>query len=151
MLKALLLPAWRDPPNVKLAKALDERASAHRFCGFLHSEGTPERTAFMRYRGKLVAQPRPGLAQDSDDPTQNQGDHSQDPHKCKPAVDGSKAHVGVDATSDLVEKFPVTSANLNHGRAGPDALPDDPGEVFAHRRQHRLVTVKIGSGGTSRP
>src|SRR5690606_6107001 len=52
-------------------------------------------------------------------------------HKGKPAVHGFKAHVGADATSALVEKISVTPANVNDGRAGPDALPDDPGEVFA--------------------
>jgi IS5 family transposase len=31
----------------------------------------------------------------------------------------------------LVEQVAVTPANVNDSRAGPDALPDDPGEVFA--------------------
>lgn len=52
-------------------------------------------------------------------------------HKSKPAVHGFKAHIGADATRALVERFSVTPANVNGGRAGPDALPYDPGEVFA--------------------
>ncbi len=39
---------------MKLAEALDDRASFRRFCGFSRSEATPERTAFVRYRRKLV-------------------------------------------------------------------------------------------------
>jgi transposase, IS5 family len=60
----------------------------------------------------------------------------------KPAVHGFKgsperlqrsrrAHVGADADTTLVEEIAITTANINDGRAGPDALPDDPGEVFA--------------------
>jgi IS5 family transposase len=30
-----------------------------------------------------------------------------------------------------VEEIAITPANNNDGKAGPDALPDDPGEVFA--------------------
>ena len=52
-------------------------------------------------------------------------------HKGKPAVHGFKAHVGADADTALVEEVSVTSANINDGRAGPEVLPDNPGEVFA--------------------
>ncbi|AZO33067.1 IS4/IS5 family transposase [Mesorhizobium sp. M1B.F.Ca.ET.045.04.1.1] len=52
-------------------------------------------------------------------------------HKGRPAVHGFKAHVGADADTALVEEIAVTPANINDGKAGPDALPDDPGEVFA--------------------
>lgn len=34
MFKALLLAAWHDLPDVRLAEALDDRASFRRFCGF---------------------------------------------------------------------------------------------------------------------
>jgi transposase, IS5 family len=51
--------------------------------------------------------------------------------KRKPAVHGFKAHVGADADTALVEQIAVTPANSNDGRAGPDALPDAPGEGFA--------------------
>jgi IS5 family transposase len=37
--------------------------------------------------------------------------------------------VGADANA--VEEVAVTPANVNDGRAGPDAPPDQPGEVFA--------------------
>jgi transposase, IS5 family len=39
--------------------------------------------------------------------------------------------VGADADRALVEEVAVTPANVNDGKAGRDALPDQPGEVFA--------------------
>jgi hypothetical protein len=42
--------------------------------------------------------------------------------------------VGADADTALVEEVAIIPANVNDGKAGPDALPDDPGEVFADRR-----------------
>lgn len=55
MFKALLLSVWYDLSDVKLAEALDDRASFRRFCGFARYEVTPERTAFVRDRRLLVA------------------------------------------------------------------------------------------------
>jgi IS5 family transposase len=39
---------------VRLAEALDDRASFRCFCGLAAHEPTPERTAFVRFRRKLV-------------------------------------------------------------------------------------------------
>lgn len=55
MTKALLLSIWYDLSDVRLAEALDDRASFRRFCGFAASEPTPERTAFVRFPRELVA------------------------------------------------------------------------------------------------
>ncbi|WP_198147425.1 transposase [Sphingobium chungbukense] len=52
-------------------------------------------------------------------------------HKGKQAVRGFNAHIGTDADTALVEEVSITSANINDGKAGPDALPENPGEVFA--------------------
>ena len=52
-------------------------------------------------------------------------------HKRRPAVHCFKAHVGADAESGLVEEIANTPANLRDGKAGGEALPEDPGEVFA--------------------
>lgn len=154
MFKALLLSVWYDLSDVKLAEALDDRVSFRRFCGFSRSEATPERTAFVRYRGKLVEHNldrtlfetvtvqlkaravtvKTGTMVDATviaSASEEDDDGRWVKHKGKPAVHGFKAHVGADATSALVEKISVTPANVNDGRAGPDALPDDPGEVFA--------------------
>ena len=73
-------------------------------------------------------------------------------HKGKAAVHGFKAHVGADATTARVEKIAVTPANVNDGRAGPDALPDDPGVVFADSayQGYRFGDAVRDKGGTPR-
>ena len=55
LFKALLLAAWYDLSDIKLAEAMEDRTSFRRFCGFSASEPTPERTAFVRFRDVLVA------------------------------------------------------------------------------------------------
>ena len=52
----------------------------------------------------------------------------------------------------LVEEIAITPANINDGKAGPDALPDDPGEVFAdsaYQGRHFGDAVRA-KGGTPR-
>ena len=175
MFKALLLSIWYDLSDVKLAEALDDRASFRRFCGFSSSEATPERTAFVRYRKTLVAHGldaalfdavttqlkaravtvKVGTLVDATiiaSASEDDADGRWVKHKGKSAVHGFKAHVGADATTALVEKIAITPANVNDGRAGPDALPDDPGEVFAdsaYRGNHFGDAVRT-KGGTPR-
>ena len=55
LFKALLLAVWYDLSDVKLAEAIEDRASFRRFCGFASDEPTPERTAFVRFRRELLA------------------------------------------------------------------------------------------------
>ena len=52
-------------------------------------------------------------------------------HKGKRAVHGFKAHVGADADTALVQEVSVTPANINDGRAGPDALPKRTMNILA--------------------
>lgn len=154
MFKALLLAVWYDLSDVKLAEALDDRASFRRFCGFSGNEATPERSAFVRYRGLLVAhgldralfdtvtaqlrvkaiKVKTGTLVDATiiaSASESDGDGRWIKHKGKVAVHGFKAHVGADATTALVENVSVTPANINDGRAGGEALPDNPGDVSA--------------------
>lgn len=52
----------------------------------------------------------------------------------------------------MIEEIAITPANVNDGRAGPDALPDHPGEVFAdsaYRGNHFGDAVRA-RGGTPR-
>jgi IS5 family transposase len=172
MFKALLLSIWYDLSDLKLAEALDDRASFRRFCGFSGTEATPERTAFVRFRKELVAHKLDRLlfmavtaqlkskavtiktgplvdatiiasASEGDD------DARWVKHKGKRAVHGFKAHVGADADTALVEEVATTSANINDGRAGPEALPDNPGEVFAdsaYRGNHFCDAVRAKGG-----
>lgn len=172
MFKALLLSIWYDLSDVKLAEALDDRASFRRFCGFSGTEATPERTAFVRFRKALVAHGldrllfetvtaqlkskaitvKTGTLVDATiiaSASEEDGDARWVKHKGKPAVHGFKAHVGADADTAIVEEIAVTSANINDGRAGPDALPDNPGEVFAdsaYRGSHFRDAVRAKGG-----
>jgi IS5 family transposase len=175
MFKALLLSVWYDLSDVKLAEALDDRASFHRFCGFSGTEATPERTAFVRFRKALVSQGldrllfetvtaqlkakaimvKTGTLVDATiiaSSSEEDGDARWVKHKGKPAIHGFKAHVGADADTAIVEEIAVTSANINDGRAGPDALPENPGEVFAdsaYRGSHFRDAIRA-KGGTPR-
>ena len=175
MFKALLLAVWYDLSDVKLAEALDDRASFRRFCGFSGSEATPERTAFVRYRKALIAhrldhrlfetvtaelkakavRVKTGTLVDATiiaSASEADDDGRWVKHKGRAAVHGFKAHVGADASTALVEKISVTPANVNDGRAGPHALPDDPGDVFAdsaYRGSHFGDAVRA-KGGTPR-
>ncbi len=172
MFKALLLAVWYDLSDVKLAEALDDRASFRRFCGFSSNEATPERTAFVRFRRALIAHGldrrlfetitaelkaraitvKTGTLVDATiiaSASETDADGHWVKHKGRPAVHGFKAHVGADATTALVEKVVVTPANVNDGRAGPDALPDDPGDVFAdsaYRGPHFGDAVRARGG-----
>jgi len=175
MFKALLLSVWYDLSDVKLAEALDDRASFRTFCGFSRTEATPERTAFVRFRKALIAHQldrllfttvtaqlkakaitvKTGTLVDATiitSASQGDGDARWVKHKGKPAVHGFKAHVGADADTALVEEIAITPANINDGRAGPDALPSDPGEVFAdsaYRGSHFCEAV-LAKGGVPR-
>jgi IS5 family transposase len=175
MFKALLLSVWYDLSDVKLSEALDDRASFRSFCGFSRTEATPERTAFVRFRKALIAHKldrllfttvtaqlkakaitvKTGTLVDATIITSaSQGDDDARwvKHKGKPAVHGFKAHVGADADTALVEEIAITPANINDGRAGPDALPSDPGEVFAdsaYRGSHFRDAV-VAKGGVPR-
>jgi len=175
MFRALLLSVWYDLSDIKLAEALDDRASFRRFCGFSGTEATPERTAFVRFRKLLVARGldsalfeavteqlkaravtvKTGTLVDATviaSASEQDGDGRWVKHKGRKAVHGFKAHVGADASTALVEKISVTPANVNDGRAGPEALPDSPGEVFAdsaYRGAHFGNAVRA-RGGTPR-
>ena len=175
MFKALLLSIWYDRSDVKLADALDDRASFRRFCGFSSTEATPERTAFVRFRKLLVADGLDGSLFDAvtaqlsakavtvkigtlvdvtiiASASEEDGDGRWVKHKGRRVVHGFKVHVGADADTALVEKISVTPANVNDGHAGPAALPDHPGQVFAdsaHRGAHFGSAVRA-KGGTPR-
>jgi IS5 family transposase len=157
---------------VKLAEVLDDRASFRRFCGFSRSEPTPERTTFVRFRKALVAhgldktlfdkitrqlkaraiQVKTGTLVDATIIASASEDDDEGhwvKHKGRPAVHGFKAHVGADADTALVEEIAVTPANINDGKAGPDALPENPGDVYAdsaYRGDHFGKAV-IARGG----
>jgi IS5 family transposase len=172
MFKAVLLAVWYDLSDVKLAEALEDRASFRRFCGFAASEPTPERTAFVRFRRTLIAHGldrllfeevtrqlkkraitvKTGTLVDATIIASASKDDDEArwvKHRGRGAVHGFKAHVGADAVAALVEAVSVTPANVNDGREGPAVLPDDPGDVFAdsaYRGQHFTQAVRAKGG-----
>jgi len=126
MFKSLLLSIWYDLSDVKLAEALDDRASFRRFCGFSANEATPEGTAFVRFRRLLVAHQldrslfeivtmqlkakavtvKTGTLVDATiiaSAREGDDDARWLKHKRKRAVHGYKARVGADADTALVE------------------------------------------------
>lgn len=175
LFKALLLSIWYDLSDMKLAEALDDRASFRRFCGFSRSEPTPERTAFVRFRKAVVAHGldktlfdgitcqlkaktihvKNGTLVDATIITSASEDDDEGrwaKHKGRPAVHGSKAHVGSDADTALVEEIAITPANVNDGKASPDALPDHPRDVYADSayRGYHFGKAVIAKGGIPR-
>jgi transposase, IS5 family len=154
LFKAMLLSMWYDLSDVKLAEALDDRASFRRYCGFSANEATPERTTFVRFRKALIAQDldkalfdaiavqlkakairvKTGTLVDATiiaSASEDDDEARWVKHKGRAAVHGFKAHVGADAETALVEEIAITPANVNDGKVGPQALPDELGEVFA--------------------
>lgn len=175
LFKAMLIATWYDLSDVKLAEALDDRASFRRFCGFSAHEATPERTAFVRLRRALsdrgldqalfeavtrqlkakAIRVKTGTLVDATiiaSACEGDEDARWVKHKGRRAVHGFKAHVGADADTALVEEVAITPANVNDGKAGPKALPDDPGEVFADSayRGHHFGAAVRAKGGIPR-
>jgi transposase, IS5 family len=154
LFKALLLAALYDLSDVKLAEALDDRASFRRFCGFSVSEPTPERTAFVRFRRELLARgldaklfaavtrqlEARGLAVKGGTlvdatviPTASGRDGEAAWYRTakRPPVQGYKAHIAADREDGIVRRVVVTPANVPEARALDAVLPPRPGEVFA--------------------
>ena len=172
LFRALLIAVWYDLSDVKLAEALDDRASFRRFCGFAAHEPVPERTSFVRFRKALLARGldtvlfdevtgqlrakavrvKTGTLVDATViPSATKGDSEAAwaGHRTRKAVHGFKAHVGADADTALVETVAVTPGNVNDGRAGPSALPEVVGEVFAdsaYRGPHFAAAVRARGG-----
>jgi transposase, IS5 family len=125
---------WYDLSDVRLAEALDDRASFRRFCGFAAREPTPERTAFVRFRRALVARGldaalfeavtrqlvAEGIRVKKGTPVDatviasaslKDGEAAWSGHRRRRPVHGYKAHVGADAdTTALAYNLKRTAA-----------------------------------------
>lgn len=174
LFRALLLAIWHDLSDVKLAEALEDRASFRRFCGFSATEPTPERTAFVRFRAELVRQSldralfeavtrqleakgvavRTGTLVDAtliasasirhDDEARWAG------HRNRKPVHGYKAHVATDEEGGLIRGVEITTANVHDAAELVAVLPSEPGNVygdsaFASSRSERIITARGGS------
>jgi IS5 family transposase len=176
LFKALLLAIWYDLSDVKLAEALEDRASFRRFCGFASDEPTPERTAFVRFRRELVARSldrvlfeavtnqldrrgmivKTGTLVDAtliasasiktDEEARWAG------HRRKKPVHGYKAHVATDEEAGLVRSVEITTANIHDGTMLEAVLPHDPGDVYGDSAYSagRFTDVIRARGGTAR-
>ena len=176
LFKALLLAVWYDLSDVKLAEAIDDRASFRRFCGFASDEPTPERTALVRFRGELVRRSldrvlfeavrgqleargitvKTGTLVDAtliasasikaDDEARWAG------HRRRKPVHGYKAHVATDEAAGLVRSVEVTTANIHDGAMLEALPPQDPGEVYGDSAYAaaRFTNVIRARGGVAR-
>ena len=175
LFKALLIAVWHDLSDVKLAEAMEDRASFRRFCGFSRYEPTPERTAFVRFRKLLIARGLDDLLFDLVNrqlrarsvtvktgtlvdatviasASQGDGEAGWSGHRARKAVHSYKAHVAADADTGLVERVDVTPGNVHDGRAGGAVLPDDPGLVYADSayRGSAFTDAVVAKGGEPR-
>jgi IS5 family transposase len=176
LFRGLLLATWHDLSDVRLADALDDRASFRRFCGFAAHEPTPERTAFVRFRRELVRRGldralfeavtrqleakgvmvRTGTLVDAtlmpSASIRHDGEAKWAGHRRRKPVHGYKAHVATDEGAGLVRGVEVTTANV-HDAAELDAvLPSEPGDVYADSAftGGPAERVIIGRGGRPR-
>ena len=154
LFRGLLLAMWHDLSDVRLAEALDDRASFRRFCGFAASEPTPERTAFVRFRAELV---RRGLDRTLFEAVTRQLDargvvvrtgtlvdatlipsasirHDTEArwagHRRRKPVHGYKAHVATDQEAGLIRGIEVTTANIHDAAELSAILPEAPGDTY---------------------
>ncbi len=175
LFKALLLAVWYDLSDVKLAEALDDRASFRRFCGFASDEPTPERTAFVRFRRELVARSldrvlfeavtnqldAAGVAVKTGtliDATVIASASLKDEHarwaghRRRKPVHGYKAHIATDEEAGIIRSVEITTANVHDGTVLEAVLPVEPGDVYADSAYaaRRFTDVILAKGGQPR-
>jgi transposase, IS5 family len=173
MLKALLLATWYDLSDVRLAEALEDRASFRRFCGFARAEEVPERTAFVRFRRLLVAQGldkslfeavtrdlerkgavvRKGTLIDATviaSASKGDKEAAWAKHNSRAAAHGYKAHIAADKDTGIIREVETTPANEADVNVAASIIPDAPGEVYGDKAYDALsVEAAIeAKGGT---
>ena len=176
LFRALLLATWHELSDVRLAEALEDRASFRRFCGFSANEATPERTAFVRFRAALV---RCGLDRALVDAVTRQLDtrnlvvrtgtlvdatllpsasvhHDAEArwagHRRRKPTHGYKAHVATDQEASLIRGVEVTTANVHDAAELSAILPEQPGDTYGDSAYagNRPAAAIRARGGTPR-
>ena len=176
LFRSLLLATWHDLSDVRLAEALDDRASFRRFCGFAAHEPTPERTAFVRFRRELVVRRldrvlfeaitrqlegkgvavRTGTLVDAtlvpSASIRRDGEARWAGHRRRKPVHGYKAHVATDQDAGLVRGVEVTTANVHDAAELAAVLPPEPGDVYGDSAFTGGLAERaiIAHGGTPR-
>jgi IS5 family transposase len=154
LFRALLLATWHDLSDVRLAEALDDRASFRQFCGFARQEPTPERTAFVRFRAELVQRKldrvlfeavtrqldrhglvvRAGTLVDAtllpSASIRCDGEARWAGHRRRKPVHGYKAHVATDQEAGLIRGVEITTANIHDAAELAAILPEAPGDTY---------------------
>jgi IS5 family transposase len=173
LFRALLLATWHDLSDVRLAEALEDRASFRRFCGFAVHEPTPERTAFVRFRAELVRRGldralfeaitrqldergivvRTGTLVDAtlipSVSVRHDGEARWVGHRRRKPVHGYKAHVATDQEAGLIRRVEITTANVHDAAELEAVLPPEPGDVygdsaFAGTRPEGVIRARGG-------
>jgi IS5 family transposase len=172
--RALLLATWHELSDVRLAEALDDRASFRRFCGFAAHEPRPQRSAFVRFRREPVrggldrmlfdavtrqleekgVMPRLGRLVDATliRSASIRGDREARwaGHRRRAPTHGYEAHVATNEAAVLIRGIEVTAADVHDAAQVQAVLPSEPGDVrgdcaFAGRAAERVI---IARGGT---
>ena len=175
LFRGLLLATWHDLSDVRLAEALDDRASFRRFCGFAAHEPTPERTAFVRFRRELVRRGldralfeavtrqleargvavRTGTLVDAtlipSASIRHDGEARWAGHRRRKPVHGYKAHVATDEAAGLVRGVEVTTANVHDAAMLEAVLPPEPGDVYADSAFTGGPAERVIAGRGGRP
>jgi IS5 family transposase len=150
----LLLATWHDLSDVRLAEALDDRASYRRFCGFSTQEFAPGRTAFVRFCGELV---RLGLDRElfaaikgqldrrgvvvrtgtlvdatliASASAKRDGEARWAGHRRRKPLHGYKSQVATDQKAGLIRGVEVITANAHDASELGAILPDAPGDTY---------------------
>jgi transposase, IS5 family len=177
LFRALLLATWHDLSDVRLAEALDDRASFRRFGGFAAHEPTPGRTAFVRFRRELVRRGldralfeavtrqleakgvlvRTGTLVDAtlipSASIRRDGEARWAGHRRRKPTHGYKAHVATDEGAGLIRGVEVTTANVHDAAELAAVLPEQPGRVyadsaFAGRKAEAVIRARGGAPWT---
>ena len=173
LFRALLLATWHDLSDVRLAEALDDRASFRRFCGFASQDPTPERTTFVRFRRELTLRGldrvlfeavtrqldgrgvvvRTGTLVDATLIPSASIRHDSEArwagHRRRKPVHGYKAHVATDQEAGLIRGVEVTTANVHDAAELEAILPDAPGPTYGDSayqgsRPEQLICARGG-------
>jgi len=176
LFRALLLATWHDLSDVRLAEALDDRASFRRFCGFAAHEPTPERTAFVRFRAELVHRRldrpifeavtrqldargvvvRTGTLVDAtligSASIKRDREARWAGHRRRKPLHGYKAHVATDQDAGLIRGVEVTTANVHDAAELNAILPDAPGDTYGDSAfaGSKCEAIIRAQGGTPR-
>ncbi len=175
LFRALLLATWHDLSDVRLAGALDDRASFRRFCGFAAHEPTPERTAFVRFRRELVSRGldralleavtrqldargvavRSGTLVDAalipSASIKRDGEAKWAGHRRRKPTHGHKAHVATDEGAGPVRGVEVTTADVHDAALLEAVLPPEPGDVYGDSAFTGGPAERVITGRGGRP